>query len=84
MAENPWCGLSVFGGLSCGHGTKFNTDHMSTNYKVIDIMQEKIPAKLCKHIIELLEVQTFCFCFGSEKCSNIWLWYRGLMYSVGI
>lgn len=38
MAENPWCGLSLFEGLPWGHGTKFNKGHMGINYKVIDLM----------------------------------------------
>lgn len=57
--ENPWCGLSVFEGLSYGHGTKFNKGQIGINYKVVDVMQEEIPTKLCKHIMELLEAQTF-------------------------
>lgn len=42
MAENPWydnksC-LSVFEGLSFGHGTTFNGVQIDVNYKVIDLM----------------------------------------------
>lgn len=42
MAENPWYGnkscLSVFEGLSFGHGTKFNWVQIDVNYKVTDLM----------------------------------------------
>lgn len=65
--ENLWCGLSVFGGLSCGHGTKFNKGQIGVNYKVVDLMQEKIPTKLCKY--NGITWSTNFFCYGSEKSS---------------
>lgn len=53
--------------MSCGHGTKFNKSQIGVNYKAIDLMQEKIPTKLCKH--NGITWSTNFFCYGSAESS---------------